>query len=100
MRAEHDEARVLLLGGLDDGFPGRSSLDRQCACPESGRVGEFGSAGGGLLGDLPDFVAARCVEVHVRLRSEPDIERSPDGEDKGLTSAGQLMAGLDDGGFG
>jgi hypothetical protein len=100
MRAQHDEARVLVLRGVDDGLPGRSSLDRQPLCPEPGGVGQCCSTGGGLLGGLPHFVATRGVEVRIWLRTEPDAERSPDGEDNGITSARQLMAGLDDGGFG
>ena len=81
MGAEHDEARVVLAGSVDDGLPGRSSLDRQCVRSEPGRVGQRRTAAGSLLGGLPDVVPARGVELRVRLGTEPDVERSPDGKD-------------------
>jgi len=80
MGAEHDEASVAVLGGVDDGLPGRSSLDCQRVCPEPGRFGQCDSAGGGLLGSLPDVIGTCGVELRFWLRHEPDAESSPDGK--------------------
>ena len=49
VRADHDQARVVLLGGLDDALPGRRGLDRHAWRAEAGLLRQRGSVGGGLL---------------------------------------------------
>jgi hypothetical protein len=98
--AEDDEARCVAFGGVDDCLPGGRSLDRDGLRPESGRFGQRGSVNGGLLGSLPDLVAACCIELRARLRNKPDIERMPYGDDKRFAPGGQLVASLGYGGPG
>jgi hypothetical protein len=50
VRAEHDEANVVIVGRLDDPTPGRRSLDRHASGSEACRLGQRGSLRGGLLG--------------------------------------------------
>ena len=38
MGSDDDEACVVLIGGVNDGLPGGSSLDRQAVSPEAGRL--------------------------------------------------------------
>ena len=52
VRAEHDQARVVLLGGLDDALPGRRGLDGHALRAEPGLLGQRGSVRSGLFRGL------------------------------------------------
>jgi hypothetical protein len=96
VRADDDQARLLLVGRVDDRLPGGRSLEGQWGRPEPGRLGQRGAVLGGLLGSLPDVVCAGGVELRAGLRYEPDAERAPHREDDRITPCGQLAAGLGD----
>jgi hypothetical protein len=98
VRAEDDEARCVVLGGVNDPLPYGRSLDRDGLRPESGCISQRGSVCGGLLGSLPDLVAACCVELRARIRKKPNVERMPHGDDERFAIGRQLVAGLGYGG--
>lgn len=75
--ADDDEARRAVLGGVDDSLPGGRSLNRDGVRPESGRLRQRGSLGGGWLGS-----------------------KMPYGDDKRFAPGGQLVASLGYGGPG
>ena len=53
VRAEHDQACVVFVGGRDDALPGRRRLNGDASRQESGFDGQRCPVGGGPLGGSP-----------------------------------------------
>jgi hypothetical protein len=100
MGSDHNEACIVLVGGVNDGLPGWGCLDRAGICPESGRVSHPDSARSRLFGSFVDFIGARCVQLRVWLWDETDTERTPDSENKRVPPCRNLSASLGDRGVG
>jgi hypothetical protein len=96
VRADDDQAGLVLIGRVHDCLPGWCSLDCHGRGPEPGRLGQGGTVLGGLLGGVPDIVGAGRVELCVGHWYESDPECSPYGEDDRVAPGGQLLAGLRD----
>jgi len=56
VRADDDQACLVLVRGVDDRLPGGRALDRQRPSPEPCRLGQRGAVLGGLLRGEPDIV--------------------------------------------
>ena len=61
--SEHDQARVVFVGGRDDALPGRRRFNGLAARQESGLVGQRCAVGGGPLGGVSDLGGPVGVEV-------------------------------------
>src|SRR5262249_32795491 len=92
--AEHDKARVAVVGEAGDPVPCWRFLDRKNLGAESSGLRQRGSLRGGFLGSLSDLVACRRVELDVGRRDEPDRERTPYGHHHGVPSRLELAACL------
>lgn len=82
VRTDHDQARMALLGGLNNPSPRRRGFNCQTLRPEPFLLCERRSVRGGLLGSPSDFV--RCIRVEVVLGDglEADIGGLPDAQDQ------------------
>jgi hypothetical protein len=100
VRAENNEACLVLVGRVQDRLPRGGALNRQRLGPEPGGVGERDPCGGGLLSRVPDIVRAGRVELRPAFRDESHVEGPPDGEDDGIATSRQLARSLGDRGPG
>jgi hypothetical protein len=82
----------VIVSGIHDRLPRGRSLGRGGLRAESGRLGERGAAGGGQLGSLADLAAACRIELCIRFRDKPDVERPPDRQDE-RSAPGRRLAG-------
>ncbi len=96
MRAEHDQGRVVFVGGRDDALPGRRRLNGHAARQESGVLSQRCPMGGGLLGCLPYLGGPVGVEVLRVGWREPDFDGLPDTHDQRVAARRQLGGGLRD----
>jgi hypothetical protein len=96
VRADDDQARLVLVRCLNDCLPGGRALDRERRRPEAGRLRQLGAVLGGLLGGVPDVVGGGGVELRAGLGHEPDVERAPHREHDRVATGRQLPAGFGD----
>jgi hypothetical protein len=96
VRADDDEACLVLVCCLNDCLPGGRALDRERRRTEAGRLRQLGAVLGCLLGGVPDVVGGGSVELRAWLGHEPDAERAPHREDDRVATGRQLPAGLGD----
>ena len=94
VRAEHYQARVALIGDLDDALPGRRRLSRHALRPEASSLGQRRPLRGRTLGGLPNFSGLVRVEMQLVGRHEADIGRLPHAQRERLTTAHELASGL------
>ncbi len=90
---EHDEARVVLVGGLDDALPRRRHFNGLAARQESGVDGQRGAVSGGTFGGLTDLTRVVGVEVFRVGRGEAHVDGTPDAHDERISPGWQLVRG-------
>ena len=97
VRTDHDQARMALLGGLNNPSPRRRGFNCQTLRPEPFLLCERRSVRGGLLGSPSDFV--RCIRVEVVLGDglEADIGGLPYAENKRVATGRKLTPRAVDG---
>src|SRR5437764_3723459 len=92
--AEHDQARVAVIGDPGDPLPCWRFLDRETLGAEAGGLRHRGSLRSGLLGSFSDLLARRRVELDLGRRDEPNRVWTPYGQHDGVPSRLKLAARL------
>ena len=80
--AEHDEARVALLGDVDDPFQVGAASTATRAGSKARGLGARGAVCRGLLGGRPHLARSRPRRTPPAGGHESDVERLPDGDDE------------------
>ena len=90
VRAKDDEARVLLVGDLDDASSGGRRLSGHAFGFEAGQSGKFGSLSGSFLRDSPHLVDGCRVNFDVARGNKAHVVWLPHDQDDGLATGDQL----------
>ena len=94
--AEHDEARLALVGDLDDSLPRWRCRDRDALRSEPRLLCQGCSVRGDPLGGLPYLGGLGGVEGLLADGQKSDIARLPNAENQRVASGCELTAGLVD----